>query len=151
MITENKEKPAGKGRISGRWLSRLLGGSHDHYTCLIPADIGRFTSLLLKLFYLGIKVDKTQIELIRQLPQDAIVIYVTKFKNYFEYLFYYSRYRKEHLPFPQIGFDYKVYFCQPVSRLLKILLARLDFFFRYQSLPDPYARGYIKQEFEIVF
>jgi glycerol-3-phosphate O-acyltransferase len=146
MTTEKKEKPAGKGRTSGRWISRLLGGSHDHYTCLIPEDIGSFTSLLLKLFYLGIKVDKTQIELIRQLPQDAILIYVTKFKNYFEYLFYYSRYRKEDLPFPQIGFDYKVYLCQPVSRLLKILLARLDFFFRYQTLPDPYARGYIKQE-----
>ena len=145
-MTEKKEKPAGKDSTSGRWVSRLLGGSHDHYTCLIPEDIGSFTSLLLRLFYLGIKVDNTQTEMIRQLPPDAIVVYVTKFKNYFEFLFYYSRYRKKHLPFPQIGFDYKVYLCQPVSRLLKILLARLDFFFRCHSLPDPYARGYIKQE-----
>lgn len=146
MTTEKKEKAAGKACVSGRWISRLLDGSHDHYTCLIPEDIGLFTLLLLKLFYLGIKVDKTQIEMIRQLPRNAIVIYVTKFKNHFEYLFYYSRYRQEHLPFPQIGFDYKIYLYQPVSRLLKILLSRLDFFSRYQTLPDPYTRGYIKQE-----
>ncbi|UCD80478.1 MAG: 1-acyl-sn-glycerol-3-phosphate acyltransferase [Desulfobacterales bacterium] len=146
MTTEKKIKPADKGGTSGGWFSRLLGGSYDHYTCLLPEDIGRFTSLLLKLFYSGIKVDKAQLETIRQLEKDAIIIFVTKFKNYFEYLFYYSRYRQQHLPFPQIGFDYKVYLCQPASRLLKIFLARLGFFFRYQALPDPYTRGYIKQE-----
>jgi len=124
----------------------LLDGSHDHYTCLLPEDIGSFTSLLLKLFYSGIKVDKSQIETIRQLDKEAIVVFVTKFKNYFEFLFFYSRYRQEHLPFPQIGFDYKVYLCQPALRLLKIFLARLDFFARYQAWPDPYTRGYIKQE-----
>jgi glycerol-3-phosphate O-acyltransferase len=146
MTTEKKVKPAANGVTSGGWVSRLLGGSHDHYPCLLPEDIGGFTSLLLKLFYSGIKADKTQIETIRQLDKNAIIIFVTKFKNYFEYLFYYSRYRQEHLPFPQIGFDYKVFLCQPVSRLLKILLSRLDFFFRYQALPNPYTRGYIKQE-----
>ena len=146
MSTERIENPADKGRSSDRRISRLQGGSHDHYTCLIPDDIGGFTNLLLKLFYLGIKVDKTQIEILRQLPKDAIVIYVTKYKNYFEYLFYYSRYRQERLPFPQIGFDCKIYLCQPVLRLIKIFLSRLDFFSRYQTLPDPYSRGYIKQE-----
>ena len=146
MSTEKKANPAGRDRAAGRRVSRLQGRSHDHYTCLIPDNISAFTRLLLKLFYLGIKVDKTQLEMIRQLPEDAIVIYVTKFKNYFEYLFYYSRYRQQRLPFPQIGFDYKVYLCQPVARLAKIFLSRLDFFFRYQTLPDPYSRGYIKQE-----
>ena len=87
MTTEEKVKPADKGGTSGGWFSRLLDGSHDHYTCLLPEDIGSFTSLLLKLFYSGIKVDKTQIETIRQLDKDAVVIFVTKLKNYFEFLF----------------------------------------------------------------
>jgi glycerol-3-phosphate O-acyltransferase len=146
MDKEKREIPANEGRTPGRWISRWLDGSLDHYDCLIPEDIGNFTRLLLRLFYLGIKVDKTQIELLRQLPQDAVVVYVTKFKNYFEYLFYYNRYRREHLPFPQIGFDYKIYLCQPVSRLVKILLARLESILRYRSLPNPYTSGYIKQE-----
>ena len=137
MSTERIENPADKGRSSDRRISRLQGGSHDHYTCLIPDDIGGFTNLLLKLFYLGIKVDKTQIEILRQLPKDAIVIYVTKYKNYFEYLFYYSRYRQERLPFPQIGFDCKIYLCQPVLRLIKIFLSRLDFFSATRLCPTP--------------
>jgi glycerol-3-phosphate O-acyltransferase len=136
-------------RCSGppsRWINKFLRGSYDHYTCLLPDKIGRFASLQLKLFYSGIKVDEQQTEIIRQLEKNAIVVYITKFKSFFEYLFYYNRYRQEHLPHPQLGFDYKVYIWQPISRLARIFLAKLDFIFWYQSLPDPYDRGYLKQE-----
>ncbi len=146
MTTKKTGKPAGDDGTSEKWISKILHGTHDHYTCLLPDDIGSFTGLLLKLFYSGIKLDKEQTETIRQLDKNAVVVYVTKFKSYFEYLFYYNRYRREDLPFPQIGFDYPVYLWQPVARLLRILLARLDFFIRHQSLPDPYERGYLKQE-----
>ena len=145
MTTKEKLHPAGGGK-SNRWLSKLLRGSPDHYTCFLPDDISSFTGLLLRLFYSGIKVDKEQTETIRRLDQNAIVVYVTKFKSYFEYLFYHSRYRRANLPYPQIGFDYKVYLWQPAQRLLRISLARLNFFLRHQSLPDPYERGYLKQE-----
>jgi len=123
-----------------------LHGTHDHYTCRLPDNIGSFTGLLLKLFYSGIKVDPEQTETLRQLDKNSIVVYVTKYNSVFEYLFYYSRYRKENLPYPQIGFDYKVRLWQPVSRLLRILLARLDHFVRHQALLNPYKRGYLKQE-----
>jgi glycerol-3-phosphate O-acyltransferase len=146
MTKKKNIKPAGDDETSERWISKILYGTHDHYTCLLPDDIGGFTSLLLKLFYSGIKLDKEQTETIRQLDKNAVVVYVSKFKSYFEYLFYYNRYRRADLPFPQIGFDYKVYLWQPVSRLLRIILARLDYFMRHQSLPDPYERGYLKQE-----
>ena len=146
MTTEKTITPAGgKGAPPG-WIGKILQGTHDHYTCLLPDNISRFTRLLLRLFYSGIKVDKSQTETIRQLDKNAIVVYVTKFKSHFEYLLYYSRYRREGLPYPQIGFDYKVYQCQPFSRLLRILLARLDFFIRHRSWPDPYERGYFKSE-----
>ena len=131
---------------SSRWFNKFLHGSYDHYTCLLPDKAGRFAGLILKLFYSGIKVDEQQTEILQQLEDNAIVVYVTKFKSFFEYLFYYNRYRQEHIPYPQIGFDYKVYIWQPVSRLLRIFLAKLDFLLRYQALPDPYDRGYLKQE-----
>ena len=57
-----KEKPAQSGGISPRWISKLLQGSHDHYTCFLPRDIGSFSNLILKLFYSGIKLDNEQIE-----------------------------------------------------------------------------------------
>jgi glycerol-3-phosphate O-acyltransferase len=146
MIKKKKAERTRQGKPAGWWTGRMLGGSHDHYTCLLPDNIGSFSSLILNLFYSGIKLDKEQAAVIQQLEKNALIVYVTKFKSNFEYLFYYSRFRQKHLPFPQIGFDYRVYLWQPLSRILKILLARMDFFVRHQTRPDPYERGYLKQE-----
>ncbi len=146
MPRKEKAAPTRYNRPSSRWVNKFLHGSYDHYPCLLPDKIGGFSNLLLKLFYSGIKVDDQQTDILQQLEENAIVVYVTKFKSFFEYLFYYNRYRQEHLPYPQLGFDYKVYIWQPVSQLLRFFLAKLDFILRYQSLPDPYDRGYLKQE-----
>ncbi len=124
----------------------MLQGTYDHYTCFLPDNIGKLAGTLLKLFYSGIKLDPEQTEKIRQLDQDAIVVYVTKFKSHFEYLFYFSRYRHEGLPYPQIGFDYKFRLWQPFSRMCRIMLARLFFVIRNRKLLNPYERGYISRE-----
>ena len=125
--------------------SRLLDGTHNHYSCYLPDSLGKVASLLMRLFYSGIKTDKEQTAALKQTEDDAIVVYATKFKSYFEYLFYYIRYQKDNLPYPQIGFDYQVYVWQPVSRLLKIFLANVDFFFHRRKFPSPYKSGFIAQ------
>jgi glycerol-3-phosphate O-acyltransferase len=126
-------------------LSGILGGTHNHYSCFLPRRIGGISALILKLFYSGIKIDEKQTAAIRQLEEDAIVVYVSKFTNSFEFLFYYQRYRQLDLPFPQIGFGYKVYFWQPVSRILRILLAQIDFFFQNLKPLHPYNNDYLRQ------
>ncbi|NNL75518.1 MAG: glycerol-3-phosphate acyltransferase [Desulfobacterales bacterium] len=146
MMKKEKPKPDGLDGSPRPWISKMIRGTYDHYTCLLPENIGRLASLLLKLFYSGIKLDHEQTEKIRQLEKNAVVVYVTKFKSNFDYLFYYSRYRQEQLPLPQIGFDYNVYLWQPVSRIIRASIARMDHLFRFRGLPDPYERGYIKQE-----
>ncbi|NIV98136.1 hypothetical protein GWN26_02865, partial [Candidatus Saccharibacteria bacterium] len=42
-------------------------------------------------------------------------------------------------------FDYQVYFWQPVSRLIKIGLAHIDFFFHRHKFHSPYKSGFIGQ------
>jgi len=145
-MTSKTTKPADGSKRTKGWFGKILQGTHDHYTCLLPDNIGKFTGLLLKLFYSGIKVDREQTETIRQLDENAIVVYVSKFRSYFEYLLYYSRYRQEKLPYPQIGFDYKVRQWQPFSRIIRIILARLDFLIRHRSWPNPYKRDYYQKE-----
>jgi glycerol-3-phosphate O-acyltransferase len=125
------------------WIDRVLDGTHDHYSCYLPDTLGRLPSFLLGLFYSGIKTAKDQIAVLQQIEDDAIVVYATKFKSYFEYLFYYSRYQKNNLPYPQIGFDYQVYFWQPLSRLIKMMLAHIDYFIHNRTFPSPYKSGYI--------
>jgi glycerol-3-phosphate O-acyltransferase len=135
-------------KFSRKWnrsIGKMLKGTHDHYSCALPKKLGMFPSLLLKLFYSGIKTDKGQTDLLQQLEDDAVIIYATKFKSYFEYLFYYTRYQQINLPYPRIGFDYSIYFWQPLSRLLKMLVAHIDYFIHKRTFPNPYKSGYIRQ------
>ena len=113
MPKQEKSSPTHSYRPSLGWISKLLRGSYNHYTWMLPDKIGSFSTLLLRLFYKGVKVDGQQAKILQGLDEDAIVVYVNKFKSFFEYLFYYNRYQQEKLPCPQMGFDYKVYVWQP--------------------------------------
>jgi len=122
-----------------------LEGTDNHFNCFFPGNSGLASSIL-KLFFSGVKVRKNQSSTIQEIPKDAIIVYATKHKSKFDYLFYHTRYKLYGLPYPEIGFDYKVILWQPVVRIFKILLAHLDFFFKNMAWPDPYNSGYIKNE-----
>jgi glycerol-3-phosphate O-acyltransferase len=128
-----------------KWIDKVLKGTHNHYSCYLPEKLGAVVTLILRLFYSGIKTDKSQTDLLQQLQDDAVIVYATKFRSYFEYLFYYIRYQKINLPYPQIGFDYSVYLWQPLSRLVRMFVAHFDFLIRKRTHPDPYGSGYIGQ------
>ena len=128
------------------WINRILQDSHNHFTCHLPGNISYFSYNTLKLFFSGIKIDSDQLDGLKNIPENAIVIYAAKFKSHFEFLFSYTRYSENKLPFPEIGFDYKVFIWQPVPRILRTLLSYLDYFFQNKSFPDPYKSGYIREE-----
>ncbi|MBU2623217.1 MAG: 1-acyl-sn-glycerol-3-phosphate acyltransferase [Proteobacteria bacterium] len=127
-------------------INRILQDSHNYFTCHLPGSISFLSSNTLKLFFSGIKIDSDQLNALKNIPENAIVIYATKFKSHFEFLFSYTRYRENKLPFPEIGFDYKVFIWQPVPRILRTLLSYLDYFFLNKSFPDPFKSGYIREE-----
>lgn len=132
-------------RNLSNWIHRVLKGTHNHYSCYLPEKIGWLPSFILKLFYSGIKTHRDQTTVLEQIEDDGVIVYATKFKSHFEYLFYYRRYQQNNLPYPQIGFDYQVYSWQPVSRLIKMMLAHIDYFIHKRTFPNPYKSGYIAQ------
>ena len=127
-------------------FSRFLADAQHQYSCYLPSNTGRISSLFLRLFFSGVRISEHQIEVIRDIPKDGHVIYVTKYKSSFEYLFYHTRYGQKKLPVPELALDYRILMWQPISRLLKILIFHLDYFRRYFSLPDPYHNGYVQRE-----
>lgn len=129
-----------------QWIDTTLGNTHNHYICLMPERTGSFSSLVLKLFFSGIKIDEDQYSVLREIPENAIVVYVNQYRSYFEYLFYYTRYKQAGVRFPAIGFGYKVIIWQPVKRLFKIILAFTDYLLHEKVFPNPYESGYIKDE-----
>jgi len=123
-----------------------LKKARDFYLCFLPGNIGFLSSSTLKLFFSGITLGEDQTSIVKRLPEDAIVVYSTKYKSYFEYLFYHTRFRTLGLPYPEIGFDQKVFMWQPVSRILKTFLFYLNYLRHNLALPDPYESGYIREE-----
>jgi glycerol-3-phosphate O-acyltransferase len=125
-----------------------LGGHHDYYACGLQSDWGAFSfvSLILRSLFSHVALNATQIEFLKALPEKAVVVYASKYKSSFEYLFYHLRYKEEGLPFPQIGFDYNVLAWQRLSRLLRVLVSHIDHFITHKALPDPYISGFFKRE-----
>lgn len=130
--------------LYNRWANAILLGTHHHYFCKLPAWISWPTHTMLKLFYGGITVSTDQTDMIRKIDPEAILVYANKFQSYFEYLFYYTRYKKLKLPIPVIGLGYKVHIWQPAFRVLRILFSKFDHLLRYHCLPDPYGSNYIR-------
>jgi glycerol-3-phosphate O-acyltransferase len=129
-----------------RIIDWLLGHTHDYYLCFLPERLGRISSLILGFFYSRIKLDDEQKEKLTALSKEGIIVYVNRHKSDFEYLFLHTRYKKEKLPFPEIGFDYQIWFWQPFSRILRMLLAKTDFLVCHHRFSNAYTDGYIGRE-----
>lgn len=129
-----------------RWIDRMLHGTHHHYRNVLPDDPGRVLSRALALFYSGVRLEAPQAAALRQLPADAIVVYASKFKSDFAFLFAYHRYRHLGLRFPRIGLGGRFFIWQPPSRMLRILLAHADRLLRHGRWPDPYGSGFLRDE-----
>jgi glycerol-3-phosphate O-acyltransferase len=132
--------------IFRRWIDALLKGTHYHFFCFVPERPGYFSSLFLRLFFSGIKTDKQQIIPIKELPDDAVIVYTAQYKSYFEFFYFYTRYQQEKLPFPQLGFDYRFLSIQPVSRIFRAFFAHVDYLLRFRKRLNPYESGYVKEE-----
>ena len=127
------------------WTQKLLQGTYHHFLFFLPAKNG-LVPWLLERFFNGVQLSQEQQQVLRDLPSDAILVYTTKFRSYFEYLFYHTRYRREKLPIPELGLGYRPLMLQPVSRILRSILAHIDWFFSHWSRLDPYENGYLAPE-----
>lgn len=127
------------------WVDNRLHHTHHHYFSVLPQKIGFLSSIFLRLFYSGIKMEKDQLAVLKNVPENGIIIFAGKHQSYFEYLFYHTRYRQMRLPVPEIGFGYRVLSIQPVSRILRNLLSGVDHLITHHHLPDPYSGGFYEK------
>ena len=141
------ERSGIRGKLDGA-IDQLLDGTSQHYSCLLPERLSKPSTALLRAFYSGIATGKDQAEVIGKIPDDAAIVYVTKHKSNFEYLFYHTYYSSNGLPTPELGFEYNIVLWQPVKRLFKISLAHLVYIFRNFSLLNPFRSGYFQQELQ---
>ncbi|MFO8085082.1 MAG: 1-acyl-sn-glycerol-3-phosphate acyltransferase [Desulfobacterales bacterium] len=146
MATSDRTDSSVNKSFFRRWIDSLLKGTHHYFFCFVPERIGHLSSFFLKLFYSGIKTDKQQLIPIQELPHDAVIVYATQYKSYFEFFYFYTRFRQEKYPFPQLGLDYRFLTIQPLSRIFRAFIAHIDYLFRFRKRLNPYESGYIEEE-----
>jgi glycerol-3-phosphate O-acyltransferase len=129
-------------------LNRFLKGTHDHFSSQLPPHTGWTSTWIRRRFFSGIIIKPDQLEVIRQLPKDALLVYATKYKSKFDFLFYHTRYGQLRLPTPEIGLGYSVWTWQPLLRIGRILLAGLDHLIETRRPRNPYRSGHIRAELE---
>ena len=103
MMKKIKQTWAAYKNRYNAWADAALEGTRNHYCCRLPQRTGFFASLLLRFIFLPVKLSQEQAAVVKQLPSGSIVIYATKYKSYFEYLFYHTRCEHLGLPVPEIG------------------------------------------------
>ena len=128
-----------------KWINRLLKDSHDHYFCFLPSPTGTFSAFFLHRLFSGIFMGGEQADIVKNIPDGAIIVYTTKYKSRFEFLFAHTRYRHLRLPVPQLAFDSDIYLWQPLSRIFRIWLAYLDELVQRHRILDPYRSGYYQR------
>ena len=135
-------------KIESPSTDQALPKTGPGHTCYLPKRIGTLTFLFLRRLYSGIQINPELQATLKELPDQAAIVYVAKNKSNFEFLFTYARYRQVGLPFPQLGFDCKVRIWQPVSRLARIFWAQAKSLVREFQWRDPYQSGYIREKIE---
>jgi glycerol-3-phosphate O-acyltransferase len=126
-------------------IMRLLKGTHDHYLFSMPVRKG-LVPWLLGRFFKGITFDREHLEMLRQLPADAVLVYTIQYKSYFEYLFYHACYPEFKVPPPELGFGMTPWLLQPLSRFWRSVLAHLHWLSVSFQWLDPYTNGYWQRE-----
>ena len=129
-----------------QFINYLLKNTYDYYTCLYPGNSGIITKYIIETFLSKIKIDKNNLKKIEDLQGKGIVIYANKHKSLLNFLFFHTILKKNNLAYPEIGFDFKFIFLQPVKRYFRIILAKTDHFFHYFKDKDPYSSGYITDQ-----
>lgn len=128
-----------------RRLKGLFHGSPELFLCELPRTLSPLARLALRVFYRGVAIDANQLSILDRLPPEAIPVIVTKNKSRFERLFYFIRYLDLKRPVPELAFDYRTLWWQPVGRLVRLLAGHLAYWRRHFALPDPYRSDYLRR------
>ncbi|MCG6895163.1 MAG: 1-acyl-sn-glycerol-3-phosphate acyltransferase [Desulfobacteraceae bacterium] len=135
----------------GKWFASfksLAAGVPLHHGWFLPKTWGRLQGWVLSALFSRLRIADDQAQVIRSLPADAVVVYVTRQKTTLERLYLHATLNRAGLPVPEIGFFHPVLLWQPLGRLVRILSAHTLYFFRHFRLPDPLADGALVGELD---
>jgi glycerol-3-phosphate O-acyltransferase len=136
------EKP--RSRL-GQALSRMagwLGGYDYHYAGYLPSRPGFLLRYTLDPFFKRVTVNPRYLERLQELSRQGAVVYALKYRSHLDFLFFNRRYQKLGVVAPEVAFDLNLWMWQPLSHLVQIVSAAINYFTRRRSWPNPFQGGY---------
>jgi glycerol-3-phosphate O-acyltransferase len=127
------------------WLGRLLGGvaGHEyHYSGYLPSRPGFLLRFTLDPFFKRVTVNPRHLERLRELAAQGALVYVLKYRSHLDFLFFNRRYQELGVVAPEVAFDLKLWMWQPLSHLVQIISAAINYFTRRRAWPNPFRDGY---------
>jgi glycerol-3-phosphate O-acyltransferase len=129
----------------GRFVSRLagwLGGQEFHYAGYLPSRPGFLLRYTLDPFFKRVTVQPRYLERLQDLAGQGAVVYALKYRSHLDFLFFNRRYQKLGVIAPEVAFDLNLWMWQPLSHLVQIISAAVNYFTRRRSWPNPFQDGY---------
>ena len=131
------------------WLSRLLsrisgwpGGQEYHYAGYLPSRPGFLLRWTLDPFFSRVEVNPKHLDRLTELAQKGAVVYALKYRSHLDFLFFNRRYQKLGVKAPEVAFDLSLWMWQPLSHMVQIASATLNYFTRRRAWPNPFQDGY---------
>jgi glycerol-3-phosphate O-acyltransferase len=137
-----EEKPWGWFR---RFLNRLtswLGGQEFHYAGYLPSRPGLLLRFTFDPFFSKVTVNPRHQERLKEVASRGAVVYALKYRSHLDFLFFNRRFQKLGVPAPEVAFDMNLWMFQPISHLVQIISATLNYFTRRRSWHNPFQDGY---------
>ncbi|MEH0020112.1 MAG: 1-acyl-sn-glycerol-3-phosphate acyltransferase [Desulfobacter sp.] len=123
-------------------IDYLLGDTHEYYTSFYPGNQSYIIRKLITRLVRKIPLDDHNLDKLKGIDPDSIVVFTSKNKRFFDFLYFHTRLRALELPYPELGFDLRFFFLLPVKRVFRIVLSHLDYFFHHFHIKDIYTSGY---------
>jgi glycerol-3-phosphate O-acyltransferase len=129
-----------------KYIDCLLGDTLDYYTSIYPGNKSYIIKKIMTRLVKKIPFDDHNLDKIKNIEQESIVVFASKNKRIFDFLYFHTKLKPLDLPFPEIGFDFSFFFILPLKRVVRILLSHLDYFLHHFHVKDLYTSGVAQKE-----
>lgn len=92
-------------------IDYLLGDTSDYFTNLYSGNSSYIAGKILNRLIRKLTLDDHNLEKIKSLDQNACIVYASKNKRLFDFLYFHTRLKELNLPYPELGFDLGFFFC----------------------------------------
>jgi glycerol-3-phosphate O-acyltransferase len=141
---ESDKPPSRLGRVLSR-LAGWLAGQEFHYAGYLPSRPGFLLRYTLDPFFKRVTVKPSYLERLRGLADRGAVVYALKYRSHLDFLFFNRRYQRLGVTAPEVAFDLNLWMWQPLSHLVQIISAAVNYFTRRRSWPNPFQDGYFSK------